>query len=298
MNTVKPFVLAVLVLLAAAGASPGARHYPDYSSAGMVASAEPHATAAGFEILTRGGNAADAAVAVGFALAVTYPNAGNLGGGGFLVYRAADGTVATLDFREKAPSAASADMFLDSDGEPVPELSRRSLLASGVPGSVAGLLEIHRRWGSGKLTRGDVLAPAIRLAGQGFPAGHDFHERLVANRAWLGGIQSTARVLYPDGQIPAPGSLFRQPGLAATLREIAARGRDGFYTGWVADSLVALMEHEGGLISHDDLAAYQPVVRPPVTFSFRDYRVFSMGPPSSGGMGPLIWLPPRESQVT
>jgi gamma-glutamyltranspeptidase / glutathione hydrolase len=261
-----------------------ARQNPDYAMTGMVTSAEPFATAAGFEIMAQGGNAADAAVAVGFALAVTFPNAGNIGGGGFLVYRAPDGTVSTLDYREKGPGAATAGMFLDHLGEPDPHLSRRSLLASGVPGSVAGLLEIHSRWGSGKLTRAQVMAPAIRLAEQGFPVSFDFHESLINNKERLGGIESTALVLYPDGDIPAPGSIFRQPGLAATLKEIAIRGRDGFYTGWVADSLVALMSREGGLITHDDLTSYQPVERKPITFRFRDKRIFSMGPPSSGGI--------------
>jgi gamma-glutamyltranspeptidase/glutathione hydrolase len=250
----------------------------------MVASAEPHATAAGFEILAAGGNAADAAVAVGFTLAVTYPNAGNIGGGGFLVFRAPDGKVTTLDYREKAPAAAREDMFIGSDGKPDPELSRRSLLASGVPGSVAGLLEIHRKLGSGRLSLAQVMAPAIRLAEQGFTVGHDFRESLVSNREWLGGIESTAKILYPGGEIPKPGSTFRQPGLASTLREIAARGRDGFYRGWVADSLVALMQRGGGLITHDDLAAYQPVERRPVGFNFRNYRLYSMPPPSSGGI--------------
>ncbi len=261
-----------------------ARRNPGYSVAGMVTSAEPYATAAGFEILAAGGNAADAAVAVGFALAVTFPNAGNIGGGGFLVYRAPDGTVSTLDFREKGPAAATAGMFLNHLGEPDPELSRRGLLASGVPGSVAGLLEIHRRRGSGKLTREQVMAPAIRLAEQGFPVSYGFHESLINNKEWLGSIEPTARVLYPEGKIPAPGSMFRQPELAATLKEIAAKGRDGFYTGWVADSLVALMSREGGLITHDDLAAYRPVERQPISFRFRDKRIFSMGPPSSGGI--------------
>ncbi len=261
-----------------------ARQNPDYAMAGMVTSAEPLATAAGFEILARGGNAADAAVAVGFALAVTFPNAGNIGGGGFLVYRAPDGTVSTLDFRERGPEAATAGMFIDHLGEPDPQLSRRGLLASGVPGSVAGLLKIHSRWGSGKLTLAQVMAPAIRLAGQGFPVSYYFYGSLAGNRDWLGGIESTASVFYPGGKIPAAGSTFRQPELAATLKEIAARGRAGFYSGWVADSLVALMSREGGLITHDDLAAYQAVERKPISFRFRDKRIFSMGPPSSGGI--------------
>ena len=260
------------------------RHAPDYSTTGMVASAEPNATAAGFEILAAGGNAADAAVAVGFSLAVTYPSAGNIGGGGFLVYRAADGLVSTLDYREKAPGAATEDMFLNHLGEADPELSRRSLLASGVPGSVAGLLHIFQRWGSGRLTLKQVMAPAIRLAEFGFPVGHQFHEGLMQRKDWLGSIEPTARLLYPGGKIPEPGSMFSQPGLAATLREIAEKGREGFYNGWVADSLVALMSRGSGLITHDDLEAYQPVEREPVSFNFLNYRVFSMAPPSSGGI--------------
>jgi gamma-glutamyltranspeptidase / glutathione hydrolase len=136
------------------------------------------------------------------------------------------------------------------------------------------------------------MAPAIRLAEQGFPVDHGFHESLINNKDWLTGIESTARVLYPNGEIPAPGSIFRQPELANTLKKIAARGRDGFYKGWVADSLVALMSRDGGLISHDDLAAYQPVERKPISFRFRDKRIFSMGPPSSGGivLGQMLGL--------
>ncbi len=288
-NWLFSFVLTMALL---APYALNARQNPDYSVAGMVTCAECYATAAGFEILAAGGNAADAAVAVGFALAVTFPNAGNLGGGGFLVYRAPDGTVSTLDYRERGPGAATAGMFLDHLGQPDHQLSRRSLLASGVPGSVAGMLRILERWGSGKLTRGQVLAPAIRLAEQGFPVDHGFHESLINNKEWLGSIKSTALVLYPGGKTPAPGSIFSQPGLAATLREIAARGRDGFYTGWVADSLVALMNREGGMITHDDLIAYQPVERKPISFRFRDKRIFSMGPPSSGGivLGQMLGL--------
>ena len=288
----KQFPIIALLSLLISVSAPGARHEPSYSAEGMVASAEPLATRASFEVLREGGNAADAAAAVGFVLAVTYPIAGNLGGGGFLVYRKPSGEVFSLDYREKAPGAASADMFLNKQGDPDPELSRNSPLAAGVPGSVAGMLETLRRFGSGKFDRAWIIAPALRLAGEGFPMTRTLHEVLTEQRERLVACPSTERVFYPEGKPPETGKIFCQPELARTLREIAAKGADGFYTGWVADSLASFMAARGGLITREDLAAYRCIDRPPVTIRYKEYNLFGMGPPSSGGvvLGQLLGL--------
>jgi len=258
----------------------------------MVVSAEPLASEVGFEILRAGGNAADAAAAVGFALAVTFPAAGNLGGGGFLVYRRPDGRVFTLNYREKAPAAATREMFIGPGGSADPELSRRSLLAVGVPGSPAGMLETWKRFGSGNLSREQIISGAIRLAEKGFPAGFDLIEGLAANHGRLSCHASTAAAFYPQGEPPEPGEIFRQPDLARTLCEIAARGRDGFYSGWVADSLANFMAAGGGLITRQDLASYQVQALEPVVIDYRGYRLYGMGPPSSGGtvLGQVLGL--------
>ena len=284
-------ILAILPLLISVSA-PGARYEPSYSTEGMVASAEPLATRAGFEVLREGGNAADAAVAVGFALAVTYPSAGNLGGGGFLVYRKSSGEVFTLDYREKAPGAASADMFLNERGEPDPALSRSGPLAAGVPGSVAGMLETLSRFGSGKFNRRQIIARALRLSEEGFPITRSLHEELTEQRERLIACSSTARAYYPEGKAPEAGKIFRQPELARSLAEIAAKGAAGFYGGWVADSLASFMAASGGLITRQDLAAYKCIERLPITFRYKEYCLYGMGPPSSGGvvLGQLLGL--------
>ncbi|HUU26788.1 MAG TPA: gamma-glutamyltransferase [archaeon] len=269
-----------------------ARHHPMYSNEGMVASAEPVATQVGFEVLRAGGNAADAAVAVGFALAVAHPIAGNIGGGGFIVYREPSGEVHTLDYREKAPEKARRDMFLGPDRKPDSKLSTKTLLAVGVPGSVAGMLETLERFGSGRLSRQEIMAPAIRLAEQGFPVSLGWHETLRDSRERLAVHPSTAAVFYPGGKVPDAGDTLRQPDLTRTLREIASRGRAGFYSGWVADSLAHFMAANGGLITRADLAAYVCVPRPPVIFTYQGYRFYGMGPPSSGAvvLGQILGL--------
>jgi len=288
----RPVICIFLVFSFITGTCIQARHFPAYSSQGMVVSAQPLATQVGFEILRAGGNAADAAVAVGFALSVTYPSAGNIGGGGFLVYRKPSGEVFTLDYREKAPAGAARDMFLDSSGNPVAELSWSSILASGVPGSVAGMLESLERFGSGRLSRQQVLEGAIRLAGEGFPMPYELCKGLESGRERLGKIPSTARVFYPGGNAPEAGRVFTQPDLARTLREIADKGRQGFYSGWVADSIANFMVAQGGLITREDLAAYRCVERKPIAVSYRDYRVYGMAPPSSGAvvLGQILGL--------
>lgn len=248
--------------------------------AGMVVSGHGLASDAGAAILERGGNAIDAAVAVGFALAVVLPAAGNIGGGGFLVYRSNDGEVRALDYREKAPAAATRDMFVDADGK-VAESAVIGHLAAGVPGSVAGLWEMHREHGT--LPWGDLVAPAIELA-----RGHEVDEvrsrSLESAAPRLNRFPASAMQFLVDGEAPAPGAMLAQPDLAATLTAIAEQGPDGFYRGPVADLIVAEMERGGGLMSHQDLEEYAPVWRDPVEVGYRGYTIYSMPPVSSGGL--------------
>lgn len=248
----------------------------------MVVSGSPIASDVGRDILRAGGNAVDAAVAVGFTLAVVHPEAGNIGGGGFMVFRMADGTTAALDYRETAPGRATHDMYLDRRGDPT-ALSDKGPLAAGVPGSVAGLLEAHRRFG--RLPLASVIAPAIRLAEEGFIVDEYRSRSIDGYRAWLYTFPASRRYFLPEnGQAPAPGSRWTQADLGRTLEAIRDRGRDGFYAGWVADSIVAEMERGGGLIAHEDLAGYRALWREPVQISYRGHTIYSMPPASSGGV--------------
>jgi gamma-glutamyltranspeptidase / glutathione hydrolase len=246
---------------------------------GMVASTDPLASAVGAEILRRGGNAVDAAIAVHFALAVVNPEAGNIGGGGFLVARLHDGESVALDFRERAPLSATQRTFLGADGHPTDDI-RRGHRASGVPGSVAGMWEAHRRYGS--MSWAELLAPAIRLAD-----GFALHPRLAASlRSYQSVLRShpaTSAVFLPGGAPPRVGETFVQADLATTLRRIAAQGAGGFYRGRTAELIVAEMARGGGLISRRDLEEYTAVWREPVAFTYRDHHVVSMPPSSSGG---------------
>lgn len=248
---------------------------------GMVATDAPLATEVGVEILRAGGNAVDAAVATAFALAVVYPEAGNIGGGGFMVVRTADGETASLDFREKAPLAATRDMFLDENGE----LTDRSVighLASGVPGAVAGLWKAHQRFGS--LPWADLVEPAIRLAEDGFIVDADLAESIVDAQRSLARFEGSAALFLPNGEPIAEGSRWSNPDLAAVLKRIAEQGPAGFYEGETADLIVAEMKRGGGIITHEDLKSYEAVWREPVEFDYRGYQVVSMPPPSSGGL--------------
>jgi len=248
---------------------------------GMVVSGHLIASRVGRGILKQGGNAVDAAVAVGFALAVVHPEAGNLGGGGFLVVRLANGGTQALDFREVAPQGASHDMFLDASGRP----SSASLvgpLSVAVPGTVAGLFEAHRRFG--RLPMAQLIGPAISLAENGFAIDEYRHHAFVRDSARLARFPAIAALLLPGGRPLAVGKRLRQPLLARVLRAIRKQGADGFYKGWVADSLVAEMERDGGLISHEDLERYRPVWRDPLVVSYRDDTLYTMPPPSSGGV--------------
>jgi gamma-glutamyltranspeptidase/glutathione hydrolase len=247
----------------------------------MVVSGSGIASEVGRDILRQGGNAVDAAVAVGFALAVVHPEAGNIGGGGFMVIRLQDGTVNALDYRETAPAKATRDMYLDEHGEPT-ERSVTGHLSAGVPGAVAGLTEAQRRFG--RLPLATVIGPAVRLAREGFVVDDYRSESIADDSARLALFPASRASFLPSGARPAPGSTLRQPDLAATLEAIRDHGADGFYRGPVADLIVAEMERGGGLISHEDLAAYRAIWRDPVTLRYRGHTIYSMPPASSGGI--------------
>jgi gamma-glutamyltranspeptidase/glutathione hydrolase len=257
------------------------------AASAMVVSGHPLASAIGRDVLRRGGNAVDAAVAVGFALAVVHPEAGNIGGGGFMVIRTAQGEVRTLDYRETAPGRATRDMYLDPAGEPT-ELSVTGHLAAGVPGAVAGLTEAHRAMG--RLPFREVIAPAVGLARDGFVVDEYRSRSIASDSARLASYPASRASFLPEGRPPAPGSTLRQPDLARTLEAIRDSGAAGFYRGPVADLLVAEMQRGGGLISHDDLAVYRAIWREPVVLRYRGHTIYSMPPASSGGvtMGQIL----------
>ena len=247
----------------------------------MVVSVSPIATAVGVETLRRGGNAVDAAVAIGFALAVVHPAAGNIGGGGFMVFRLASGETAAIDYRETAPGLATPDMYLDSAGK-VTEASVTGHRAAGVPGSVAGLAEAHRRYG--RLPFADVVAPAIRLARAGFVLDEDRAGGIQGDADRLARFPASAAQFLPGGRPPRVGEVLVQADLGRTLQAIADSGPHAFYEGAIADLIVAEMARGGGLISRADLAAYRPLWREPVSFGYRGYTIYSMPPSSSGGV--------------
>lgn len=252
---------------------------------GMVVTANHYASQIGLDILKKGGNAVDAAVAVQFALAVAYPNAGNIGGGGFMVYRAASGESNTLDYREKGASKASRDMYLDSTGNAIVEKSLFGSLAAGVPGSVAGMVEAHQKYG--KLKWAELVEPAVALAKNGF----QISERQAAE---LNGIQTRLKTLNPLGAAFIKdkwitGDLLVQPELAFTMEQIRDHGRAGFYEGTVADAIVAQMNRDHGIMSKEDLKNYQAVWRKAITAKYKDFNIITMPPPSSGGIA-LIQL--------
>ena len=258
--------------------------HPVSSKNGMVSSQEAYATQAGLEVLKEGGNAIDAAVTVGFTLAVTLPRAGNLGGGGFmLVHLAKEQQTLALDYREKAPLAATSDMFLDAVGEVEPEKSRYSYLSIGVPGTVAGLTMALEKYGTISLER--ALKPAIELAEQGFPVSEDLHDSLIQAQERMQASPASMAIFYKPGGIPYEvGEILVQKDLANSLRLIAREGSQAFYQGEIAEAIAADMTAQGGLITKADLVAYQPVIREPIRGTYRGYEVYSMPPPSSGGI--------------
>jgi gamma-glutamyltranspeptidase/glutathione hydrolase len=255
---------------------------------GIVVGPVPRASSIGAEVLRGGGNAIDAGVAVALALSVTYPLAGGLGGGGFLLYRATGPEYHALDFRETAPTDLGSELFLDEDGRPIPGLSLKSGLAVGVPGTVAGLAEAHRRWGSRPWA--ELVGPAILLAEEGFPIDpwlaftlSDSAEKLLAD-------PEARKIFAPAGRVLQEGELLVQTERAQTLRQIAETGPEGFYRGPVADSIVATVRRAGGVLAGEDLGGYQPKMREPIAGSYRGYRVVTFPPPSSGGVALLQML--------
>ncbi len=272
---------AVLMLFLLVPHAVAASRTPIRAKHGMVVSAESLATEAGVEILKRGGNAIDAAVAVGFVLAVTYPEAGNIGGGGFMLVRLANGSCTMVDFREKAPAEATRTMYLDSIGNPVVEKSLLGPLAAAVPGTVAGLLHALEKYGT--MPRTKVMARAIDIAANGFPVSHRQKASFDSSLVEFNQFESTRRVFTRNGSSIKEGDVLRQPDLARTLIAIRDRGSRGFYRGRIADQIVAEMKRGGGIISLRDLADYKAVERTPLTGSYRGYEVISSAPPSAGG---------------
>jgi gamma-glutamyltranspeptidase/glutathione hydrolase len=287
MNRLRSISSLIFVLLIIAFLSPNeltaqVGFTKSFENAAVV-SATREASEAGIEMIRKGGNAVDAAVAVKFALAVTFPAAGNLGGGGFLVLRQADGSSYAVDFREMAPGAAHREMYLDENREVVDGLSTFGHLASGVPGTVDGILNALERFGS--LPLEVVLEPAIRLAQDGFHLSWREANALNRNRNRFARFESSAMYFTRDQDNPfMEGDLFVQEDLAKTLDRIAKYGRDGFYAGETADLIVAEMQNNGGIITHEDLMNYKSVWRDPLKVNYKDYELLIMSPPSSGGI--------------
>jgi gamma-glutamyltranspeptidase/glutathione hydrolase len=259
---------------------------PVVAHRGMVVTQQRQASLIGADILARGGNAIDAAVAVGFALAVALPKAGNLGGGGFMVVHLAKSHEnVTIDYRETAPAAATADMFLDADGNADPEKSRNSGLAVGVPGTVAGLTLALEKFGSGRFTLAELIAPAVKLAREGIPVEGDLLDSLLLAAPRLQRWPSTAAIfIKADGTPWEEGDRLLQPQLADTLETIGREGPRAFYHGPIADKIVSAVRAADGRMTRVDLESYWPVIREPVRGTYRGYDIVSMSPPSSGGV--------------
>jgi gamma-glutamyltranspeptidase/glutathione hydrolase len=255
---------------------------------GMVVSSDPLATQAGVEILQAGGNAVDAAVAVGFVLAVTYPFAGNIGGGGFMMVRMAGEPPAMVDYREEAPGHASRDMYLDKRGKVIPNASIVGARAAGVPGTVAGLATAEQKFGKLGLIR--VMQPAIRLAREGFPVSYSLSQSLKNHQELLSKFTASRRIFLRNGNLYQPGEILKQPDLARTLERIAQHGPNAFYLGPVADYIVASMSENHGIITKSDLARYRAKVREPLVGHFRGYDILAPPPPSSGGVALIEML--------
>lgn len=250
----------------------------------MVVTGEPLAAKVGLDVLKNGGNAIDAAVAIGFAQAVTLPKAGNIGGGGFMVIHVAKtGETIAIDFRETAPAKAHRDLFLDKKGDVDQNLSRFSHLSAGVPGTVSGMALALKQYGSKSLSK--MLAPAIQLAEKGFPISHRFAQDLASRKDHFQKWPASAKIFLKSAtNVYQPGDRFKQKDLARTLKSIQKNGPDAFYKGDIADLIVREMKQHGGLITKTDLAAYKPVIREPIRGTYQGHTIFSMPPPSSGGI--------------
>jgi gamma-glutamyltranspeptidase/glutathione hydrolase len=292
-------IISLLALLFATALAAAQAPAPAVARHGMVASQEARATRIGVEVLEQGGNAVDAAVAIGFALAVTHPQAGNLGGGGFMLIHLADRNEdVAIDYRETAPQATTRDVFLDEKGEADPRKSRDSGLGIGVPGTVAGLALALERYGSGKFSLAQLTAPALAAARNGIEVEDDLADALPRAQPRLARWPSTTKIfLNPDGVVLAPGQSLVQADLAGSLDTIAREGPRAFYEGPIAEKIVAGVRGAGGLMTLDDLKAYRPVIRTPVRGTYRGYDIVSMPPPSSGGVHLIEMLNVLEGYV-
>jgi gamma-glutamyltranspeptidase/glutathione hydrolase len=256
--------------------------HPVHALHGMVSSASALATDIGVDVLRQGGNAVDAAVAVGFALAVAVPNSGNIGGGGFMiVHDGKTGKDTAIDFREMAPAAATRDMYLDANGHVISDKSLFTQAAIGVPGTVAGLTYVLEHYGT--MQRAALIAPAIALASNGFPVGETLSGVFAAEHDHLGAWEGTRKVFFHDGKVPHTGDILRNPDLAKSLALISRDGAKAFYDGPIGAAIVAEAKAHGGLITAADLKNYKVVERAPVRGRYRGYEIVSMPPPSSGG---------------
>jgi len=284
-SRIRNFFITVVTTLFLVGTIAGANtsRHPVRGNNGVVASSSMIASEVGVEIMKKGGNAIDAAVATAFAMAVTWPTAGNIGGGGFLVYHGADGEATAFDFREKAPLASTKTMYLDEDGNVRDNSNHDGILAVGVPGTVAGLELAHQRFGS--LSWDELLQPAIDLARDGMPISWYLHDSFKRNNSRWQQYPSSAKVfLKADGSFYQPGDTWKQPDLAATLERIQRDGKDGFYKGETARLIADFMAANDGIITEEDLAKYEAKERAPIRGTYRGYEVVSMPPPSSGGV--------------
>ncbi|WP_166361725.1 gamma-glutamyltransferase [Pseudomonas akapageensis] len=283
--TFEPLAKSLLAtaLTIACSCAQAASQAPVAAENGMVVTAQHLASRVGVDVLKDGGNAVDAAVAVGYALAVVYPAAGNLGGGGFMTIQLADGRKTFLDFREKAPLAATANMYLDKDGNVVPDLSTRGYLAVGVPGTVSGMELALKKYGTMK--RADVIAPAIKYAEDGFVLEQGDVDLLeTATDVFKKDMQDSGAIFLSNGEPMQPGQKLVQKDLAKTLREISEKGTDGFYKGWVAKAIVDSSQAGKGIITQADLDKYQTREMAPIECDYRGYHIVSAPPPSSGGV--------------
>ena len=289
IKTLKLFLL--LILISTTGTfgqdalySREARFHPVVAQNGMVVTESKYATQAGLQVLKEGGNAVDAAVTIGFTLAVTFPRAGNLGGGGFmLIYLADSDEIISIDYREKAPLKASQDMFLDGKGNVDKEESRHSILSVGVPGTVAGLILALENYGTISLER--ALQPAIELAQKGFPVDQELSDSLNQVKSRMKVSTASMDIFFKQGGKPySEGELLTQKDLAWSLKQIVKNGSEAFYTGDIAKKIDSFMEQNGGLITNHDLKNYKALIRKPVEGEYRGYKIYSMPPPSSGGV--------------
>lgn len=286
----KSFVAALSTILLLGSLSlDAASSHPVRGKSGVVSSSSAIASEVGVDIMKKGGNAVDAAIATAFAMAVTWPTAGNIGGGGFLIYHGADGAATAFDFREKAPLASTRTMYLDDEGNVRDNSNHDSLLAVGVPGTVAGMELVHQRLGT--LEWQELLQPAIDLARDGIPTSWHLHDSFKRYKLWWDKYPSSAKVfLKRDGLFYEPGDTWKQPDLADTLQRIQKNGKDGFYRGKTARLIADFMEKNGGIITLEDLEAYEAIERAPIRGTYRGYEIVSIPPPSSGGVGIIHML--------